>query len=66
MQQIVGELEALLVNLIYDGRLVSNIRRPKFPVAKEWEQVTRTNFRSPGICHRVDPTWFAKPEWLDR
>jgi hypothetical protein len=66
MGHIVGELEALLVNLIYDGRLVSNIRRPQFPVAKEWEQVTATNFRAPGICHRVAPEGFAKSEWLNR
>ena len=48
MRQIVGELEALLVNLIFDGRLVSNIQRPKFDVAKEWQQVTAINFRAPG------------------
>ena len=64
MHHIVGELEALLVNLIFDGRLVSNIQRPQFAVAREWSQVTRPNFRSPGICHRVDPGGFAKPEWL--
>lgn len=65
MGSIVSELETLLVNLIYDGRLVSNIQRPTFPKAQEWQQVTRTNFRAPGICHRVDPSGFAKPEWLD-
>lgn len=50
MRHIVGELEALLVNLIFDGRLVSNIQRPKFAVAKHWEQITAQNFRSPGIA----------------
>lgn len=64
MRDIVGELEALLVNLIYDGRLVSNIQRPKFSQAKQWEQVTAVNFRAPGICHRVDPQPFARSERL--
>ncbi|WP_404385300.1 hypothetical protein LL946_04775 [Knoellia locipacati] len=59
MRHIVGELEALLVNLIFEGQLVSNIQRPQFAVAKEWQQVTATNFRASGICHRVDPIWFA-------
>ncbi|KRC53367.1 MULTISPECIES: hypothetical protein [unclassified Nocardioides] len=64
MKPVLGELEALLVNLIYDGRLVSNIQRPRFPHAKEWTQVTLGNFGAPGICHRVDPALFAKPGWL--
>lgn len=64
MKPVLGELEALIVNLIYDGRLVSNIQRPKFPKAREWTQVTLGNFRAPGICHRVDPGQFAKPGWL--
>ena len=65
MGSIVGELEALLVNLIYDGRMVVNIQRPKFPQAREWHQVTSSNFRSPGICHRVDPEWFGDPGKLN-
>lgn len=47
------------MSLIFDGRLVSNIQRPKFGVAKEWQQVTAVNFRAPGICYRVDPRWFV-------
>ena len=64
MRHIVGELEALLVNLIFDGRQVANIQRPGFAVAKEWDQVTASNFRVPGLCHRVDPTGFANPDRL--
>lgn len=66
MKSVLGELEALIVNLIYDGRLVSNIQRPRFPKAKEWTQITLSNFRAPGICHRVDPEPFAKPGWLTK
>ncbi|WP_156971529.1 hypothetical protein [Knoellia sinensis] len=64
MHHIVGELEALLINLIFDGRLVSNIQRPQFPVGKEWTQVVGRNFRAPGICHRVDANGFSSPELL--
>lgn len=66
MRDIVGELEALLVNLIYDGRLVSNIQRPRFAEGKEWAQIVAANYRAPGICHRVEPQRFARPEWLRR
>jgi len=64
MRTIVGELEALLVNLLYDGRALVNIQRPRFLRAQQWEQVTRRNFQSPGICHRVATDWFARPELL--
>lgn len=37
---------------------------PKISGRKEWEQVAATNFRSPGLCHRVDPVWFADPDSL--
>lgn len=58
MQAIVGELEALLVNLMIDTSLV-NIQRPRFPSAAMWTQITKQNNRSPGICHRVDREAFV-------
>ena len=64
MRSIVGELEAMLINLLYDGRILVNIRRPSFAQAQEWQQVTRRNYKAPGICHRVAPDWFAKTELL--
>jgi len=64
MKSVVGELEAILVNLLYDSRVLVNIQRPRFSEAQQWEQVTRKNFQSPGICHRAAPDWFARPELL--
>lgn len=64
MRSIIGELEALLVNLLYDVRVLVNIQRPRFSRAHQWEQVTRRNVRSPGICHRVAPDWFARSDLL--
>lgn len=58
MKDIVGDLEALLVNLMIDRFLV-NIQRPRFPQAVNWQQVVQQNYRSPGICHRVDRAAFA-------
>jgi hypothetical protein len=45
--------------------MVTNIQRPQFAQARKWTQVVRLNFRSPGNCHRVYPTWFAKTQWLN-
>lgn len=64
MQSIVGELEAMLVNLLYDGRTLINIQRPCFSQAQEWDQVTRKNYKAPGNCHRVAPDWFPSPDLL--
>ena len=58
MDGIVGELEALLVNLMIDTSLV-NIQRPKFSQAKQWTQIEKQNYRSPGVCHRVERSGFA-------
>lgn len=57
MNGIVGELEALLVNLMIDTSLV-NIQRPNFSEALQWTQIIKQNYRSPGICHRVERTGF--------
>jgi hypothetical protein len=58
MRSVVGELEALLVNLMIDKSLV-NIQRPRFPGAEAWTQVVSQNYTQPGICHRVDRSWFG-------
>ena len=64
MQSIVGELEALLINLLYDGNRVVNIQRPRFSNALEWTQVVRSNFRPSGICRRVSPEGFVDKSQL--
>jgi hypothetical protein len=52
MSSVVGELEALLINLMIDKSLV-NIQRPSFPHADQWKQIGAQNYNAPGICHRV-------------
>lgn len=56
----IGELEALMVGLL--GPTLTNVQKPKFGGAREWEQIVTSNYGRGGICGRVDPAGFCMRE----
>ncbi|WP_353953565.1 hypothetical protein V6K52_09185 [Knoellia sp. S7-12] len=56
----IEEMEAIFVGLLGQG--LTNVQKPKFGSALQWEQIVSSNYGRNGICSRADRRGFLASE----